>query len=344
MAGRSPGTRDRHQRRSDPRRPHIDLRHRRAHLRVERVGAQDHPRAHGGGTRVRRRSRRGRIQRRRLLSGRRRERRGARGLRALPELPGGPAPPLRADHGRGGEPSRGLRRVHRSAHGQRLAPQSLDQPGDRLHLRPVRQRRAHRAHFPGAGRGCADHGRRSHRHDGGGRGAPRRSPLRGHHRRESQAAGTGQEVRRNARCGLPHHAPGRRPGRARHAGRLRRGPGDVRQRVRLPRDDRQHVPRGQDRGARYSSPADVRGLEHDHLQHADHPRHLRQEDVRDLVQDDGDAPVGARSEPRDHASFPLYGVREGIRGRALRRSREGDPRVAPGWSLTRPPLHGSLQG
>ena len=57
--------------------------------------AQDDQAAAGRRPRVRRRDRRGRLQRRRLRAGRPRQRRGPRGLRSLPPLPGRAAPPVR---------------------------------------------------------------------------------------------------------------------------------------------------------------------------------------------------------------------------------------------------------
>ena len=51
------------------------------------------------------------------------------------------------------------------------------------YLRPVRQRRAHRAHLPGPRRGRAHHRGRPDRDHGGHRRPSRRRPLRRHHRR-----------------------------------------------------------------------------------------------------------------------------------------------------------------
>ena len=49
-------------------------------------------------------------------------------------------------------------------------------------------------------------------------------------------------------------------------------------------------------------------LEHRDLQHAHHPGHLRPRDVRDLVQDDGDAGIRPRHPAGDHASAFVPGV------------------------------------
>ena len=59
-------------------------------------------------------------------------------------------------------------------------------------------------------------------------------------------------------------------------------------------------------------------VSHGRLRPADAARHLRPGDVRDLVQDVGDAPVGARHRARDHP--PLH-----VSATTRRRSR---PRVA----------------
>ena len=62
--------------------------------------------------------------------------------------------------------ARRLRRIHRAAHDQHLAPSPRHRPGSRRHLRSLRQRRAHRAVVSRAGRRRADHRRRPHRHHG----------------------------------------------------------------------------------------------------------------------------------------------------------------------------------
>ena len=69
---------------------------------------------------------------------------------------------------------------------------SIDQ-GYRGHLRSLRQCRSHRAVVSGAGRGCADHRRRSDRPDGRRGGTARGRALRGDYRRQSVSARTGQE-------------------------------------------------------------------------------------------------------------------------------------------------------
>ena len=66
---------------------------------------------------------------------------------------------------------------------ERLAPPGRHRPRRRGDLRPVRQRRAHRAQLPGPRRGRAHHRRRPDRDHGGDRRPPRRRPLRRHHRR-----------------------------------------------------------------------------------------------------------------------------------------------------------------
>ena len=59
------------------------------------------------------------------------------------------------------------------------------------------------------------------------------------------------------------------------------------------------------------------------VQAADDPGHLRPGDVRDLVQDVGDAPVGAGHHARDHPPLPVPRARGRVRGRPLGRLRQG---------------------
>ena len=61
---------------------------------------------------------------------------------------------------------------------------------------------------------------------------------------------------------------------------------------------------GPHRAARASRRGDRDRLESRRLQHAHDQGHLRPRDVRDLVPDDGDAPVGARHLARDHPPLP----------------------------------------
>ena len=75
---------------------------------------------------------------------------------------------VRGHQGHRRESRRRVRRIHFRPDDQRLAsPADIDREVA-LHLRPVRQRRSHRALVRCAGRGRADHGRRSHRHHGRG--------------------------------------------------------------------------------------------------------------------------------------------------------------------------------
>ena len=142
------------------------LRHRRAHLELGRLGAEDHPRADGHRPRVRRHDRRGRQQRARPGHRRHRHRRGARRLRTLPQLPGRPPPSVQGHQGRRRQPARRVRRISVHPGDQRLARRSAHSAGPAEHLRSVRQRHAHRACLRGAGRGRADHRRRPDRHHG----------------------------------------------------------------------------------------------------------------------------------------------------------------------------------
>ena len=184
LARGCPGARRRHQRRPDPGRPDRDLRHRPAHPRLGRLGAEDDPGRVGDRPRVRRRRGRGRRQRDRLRAGRSGLRRGPPGLRPLPQLHGRAAPPVRAHRGDRGQPHRRVRRVHRAADDQRLASPPGHRPRRGVDLRPVRQRHAHGAGVPGARRGRADHRRRADRDHGRGGGPARRCAPRRHHRRE----------------------------------------------------------------------------------------------------------------------------------------------------------------
>ena len=157
-------------------------------------------------------------------------RRGPCRLRPLPQLHGRPPPPVRAHVGGRRQPAGRVRRADRPADDEHLAPPRRDRPRRRVDLRPVRQRGAHRAAVPGAGRGRADHRRRADRLHGDRRRPPRRRPVRRRLRpqpgaaRAGRAAGCDRDVR-------PARDERRAdPGRARHGRGLRRRPGDVGQR------------------------------------------------------------------------------------------------------------------
>ena len=111
------------------------------------------------------------------------------------------------------------------------------------------------------------------------------------------------------RAGTP-----RRVRRARHGRRLRRGPGDVGQPGRPPRRHRRDGPRWRHRHPRHPDRGDQPGRQRDRVQDADRPRHLRPRDVRDLVQDDGHAPVRPRHHAGDHPSVRVPRLRGGLRG------------------------------
>ena len=104
-------------------RTHGHLRHRPPHLQVGRVGAEDHSRADGRRPRVRRRDRRGRLQRQRFLT--RATSSAARGTSsAAAAATAWPAGGICAPTRRGvgvNRPGR-LRRIHLAADDQRLAP------------------------------------------------------------------------------------------------------------------------------------------------------------------------------------------------------------------------------
>ena len=121
-----------------------------------------------------------------------------------------------------------------------------------------------------------------------GRRQPRRGAFGGRHRREPLPPRPRPPARRDRRRRCQQGNPRGRAGPARHAGRLRRRPGNERQRRGLQVDDRQHVPRRQNRAAGHRHPR--RGGSHRlgrrRFQRPDHQGHLRPRDVRDLVQDD----------------------------------------------------------
>ncbi len=96
-----------------------------------------------------------RLERERLRGRRPRQRRGPRRLRALPQLHGRPTASVRALDRPRRAAARRVRRVRRAADDERLAPEAGSRRGRRRDLRPVRQRRAHRADLPRARRGRA---------------------------------------------------------------------------------------------------------------------------------------------------------------------------------------------
>ncbi len=120
----------------------------------------------------------------------------------------------------------------------------------RRDLRPVRQRRAHRARVLAGRRGRARHGLRPHRPDVDRGRPPRRRALHRRERREPRsprarpADGGGCRGRRVAR------AHPRRAAEARHARGLRRRVRDERSGIRPAPDDREHEPRRPHRAAR----------------------------------------------------------------------------------------------
>ena len=95
-------------------------------------------------------------------------------------------------------------------------------------------------------------------HDGRGGRPPRRRAPRRDHRRQPRPAGARAEDGRHPRRRREQRGPRRRAAGAAHGGGLRRRPGDVRQRQRAARHDRQHVPRREDRHARHPARASSR--------------------------------------------------------------------------------------
>ena len=143
------------------------LRHRRSHLQLGRMGAADHSRAHGDRPRIRRRDRRGRIQRHRFPRGRSGQRRRVTWSAAAA------ATAWRAG-GISARTSRGVGVNRAGAFADYIAmpvtnlwrAQARHRSGRRRDFRSLRQCRAHRAFVSRAGRGCADHRRRAHRNHG----------------------------------------------------------------------------------------------------------------------------------------------------------------------------------
>ena len=288
----------RDQRRAHPGPAYRDLRHRPAHPRLGQVGRTPRPPAARRRPRVRRDHRGGRVERHRLRTGRGGVGRGPRGVRAVPPLPGRTAGAVRPHRRPGGGARRRLRRVRGAPHDQCVAPLGRDRPRRGRHLRPAGQRRPHRARVPGAGRGRAGERGRPHRADGHRRGPPCRGPPRGGERAQRRPPGAGP-----ADGGHGGHRPGGDPPRRRlrqpgHRRGLRRGPRGVGQPGRPPVGDRGHGPRRGHRGAGPARPRRAHRRERGRPQDAHHPGDLRPGDVRDLVQDDGDAPLGARRPAR----------------------------------------------
>ncbi len=275
LARGCPGAGDRDQRRPDPGAEDRDLRHRPPHPLVGCLGAEDDPGAARDRARVRRRDRRDRLERERLPPGRHRQRRGPRRLRPLPQLHGGQTAPVRALDRPRGATARSLRRAGRAADDEHLAPLAGRRRGSRRHLRPVRQRRPHGAHVPGARGGRARHrGRPDRLHGGRGRppcGRPSRRRLRPELLPARAGAADGGDGRRR-----PDHRGARRdPVRARDDGGLRRRARDVGSVGRPARPAAGDGPRRPHRPARDPDRRGADRLHPDRVQHADAEGHLR---------------------------------------------------------------------
>ncbi len=84
-------------------------------------------------------------------------------------------------------------------------------------------------------------------------------------------------------------------------------------------------------------------LAHRGLQYADHQRHLRPRDVRDLVQDDRDAAIRPGHHAPHHPPLPLHGVCARLRRHGQRPIRQSDSKLAIAlWG--RPSACGGLSG
>ena len=333
------------------------VRHRPAHPGLGPLGAEERAGRTGHRARV---LRRGGADRRRRPRGQGRrpgQRRGPPGLRALPQLPGRPAAPVHQHQGPGRARPGRVRGVRRTAGRQRVGAQRPGRAGRGGDLRPVRERRAHRAVVPGRRRGRADHRRRSDRDHGRRGGAARGRPARGDHRPVRLPPRAGPAARRDAGAERRRDQHHRGAGEAEHARGLRRRDGDVRQAGRAAGHDREHEPRREDRHARPPVGRDRDRLGHRGAQHADDQGHLRPGDVRDLVLDVGDARTRPGPQPGDHPQVRVRRLRAGLRHRAGGPLRQGDPRLDEGVALDvrrdqgrparhhrRDPLGGSVQG
>ena len=314
---------DRHQRRPHPGPADRHLRDRPPHRRLGSMGGPDDPSAARRRPRVRRGDRRGRQQRDRLPPGRDRQRRGSRRVRAVPPLPRRPAPPVRPHDRAGRRAGRRVRRVRRPADDEHLASLAGDRPGGGGDLRPVRERGPHGARLPRPRRGRAHQRRRPDRPDGH-RGRPScRRPVRRRVRAEPVPARPGAADGRHGRRRSGRARPGRGRGRARDGRGLRRRARDVGGRRGPPLGDRRDGPRRRDRDPRHPDRRDLDRRERDRVQDAHPAGDLRSRDVRDLVQDDGDAPVGAGHPPGDHPPLRLPRLRGRLRRRPLGRIGQG---------------------
>ena len=236
----------------------------------------------------------------RLPRRRPRLRRGPRRLRPLPPLPGRPAPPVRQHDRPRRRPRRRLRRVRRPADDERLAPLAGHRRGGRRDLRPVRQRGPHGARLPGPRRGRPRLGRRPDRADGHRGRPPRRRPPR---RRVSEPNAVPPRARR--RGWAPRSSSTRASATSRD---VQRELGMVEGfDVALEMSGNAAALRGAIAAMAHGGGIAILGIptagdlarrQRDRLQDADAAGHLRPGDVRDLVQDDGHAPVRARHHAR----------------------------------------------
>ncbi|CAA9314961.1 MAG: L-threonine 3-dehydrogenase, partial [uncultured Gemmatimonadaceae bacterium] len=308
---------------ADPRAPRRRVRHRRAHLRVGRLGARAVPAAVHRRARVRgRRGERRRARDRRARGGPR-DRRGAHRRRALPALPHRERArlPAHEDHRR--RPGRLLRRLHRDAGDERLAARRQRVVRGGRHSRPDGQRLPHRAHRVDPGLHRAGDRVRADRAVRGGDLQGRRGEPHHRHRRERHAPRAGAadgRARRRAPAGR------RRGGEARHR-RARRGrrARDERGAGGDPPGVRARARRRRGADARHPRQADGGELRHRGDLQGDHDlRRRRPEDVRHLDPDAPVPPLGAvRPHAGHHAPVPARGLRRGDRRDQGRQRREG---------------------
>ena len=217
MAPGCPGTRSRADGCVDQNQENLDLRHRRPHLEMGRLGAADDSGADAlSATSSAAWSRRWAPASPTSSPGELVSGEGPHRLRPLPQLPGRPPPPLPEHPRRRREPSRGVRRIPLDPLPQCLQGRSEHPGGGHFHLRSARQRRAHRAVVGSGGRGRADHRGRSDRLHGRRDLQIRRRPPCRRHRCEPLPART----RRETRChphGQRRHGVARRRSNANSA-------------------------------------------------------------------------------------------------------------------------------
>ncbi len=280
------------------------------------------------------RDRRDRLERQRFPVGRDRQRRGARGLRPLPQLPGRAPASVQGHQGGRRQSARGVRRIPVAADDQRLAARlGRRQPCpasratcSRSSIRSA-TRSTRRLQFDVLGEDVLITGAGPDRHHGRRRGAACRgaaswsiTDVNPYRLELAQEDGRDAGRRRAQRVDWPtcRSELGMKEGF--DVGLEMSGNPDAF------RDMLANMCHG-GKIAMLGIPdaRDGHRLEHRRLQHAHDQGHLRPRNVRDLVQDDGDAAIGAGYQPGDHASaIRSASLRKGFDGHAVGRVGQGD--------------------